>query len=85
MKEIEGNFGKFEYIKTLDKEIVQFKNYSKVYSSIIELYTDDDNSDNVYDKVVNIITEASFNILQYEEKFSYYDQTEKNGEKKINI
>ena len=75
MKKTEGNQGKFEYITTLETEIEQFENYSKVYPSIIELYTDDDISDNVYDKVVNIITEASFNIEQDKEKFLYFDKT----------
>jgi hypothetical protein len=72
-----------EYIKTLETEaetdtgkgtdtISQFENYSKIYSSIIELDdTDDDISDNVYDRVVNIIRDATFNILQDTEILIY--------------
>ena len=81
MKNIADNFKIFNYIKTLDeKTISQFENYSKIYSSVIELDTNDDFSDNVYDKVVNIITDATFNILQDTENFLYYNEKESKNE-----
>ena len=62
----------FNYITQLnDETIAKFENYSKVYSSIIELDTDDDISDNIYDKVFNIFKEAYFNIEQDSENFLY--------------
>ena len=73
MRKLKNNFKIFEYIKRLDeKTISQFENYSKIYSSIIELdYTDNDISDNVYNKVVNIIRDATLNILQDTENIIY--------------
>ena len=73
MKGIETNSKKFEFITTLEDHIIdQFINYSKIYSSVIELYTDNDEfSDNVYLNVVRIIKDATFNILQDNENFMY--------------
>ncbi len=68
MKILKDNFKIFEYIKGLDKDektIQQFENYSKIYSSIFELVSNEDISENVYDKVVTIITDATFNIYLY--------------------
>ena len=71
LKELKDNFKIFVYIKRLDdKTISQFENYSKIYSSIIELYYTDI-SDNVYDKVINIIRDATINILQDKEILTY--------------
>ena len=43
MKNLKDNFKVFEYIKRLDDiTLSQFKNYSKIYSSIIELDNRDD-------------------------------------------
>ena len=72
MKNLKDNFKIFQYIKTLnedEKTIKQFKNYSKVYSSIDELDSNEDLSENVYDKVITIITDSTFNILQDSENF----------------
>jgi len=73
LKKIGDNSGILEYIKKLDdKTISQFENYSKIYSSVIELDdTDEDISDNVYDKVIDIITDATINILQDTENLIY--------------
>ena len=73
LKEIKANKKKFDFITTLSNKIInQFENYSKIYSSVIELYTDDDEfSDNIYLNVVKIIEDATFNILQDNEKFLY--------------
>ena len=73
LKEIKTNKKKFEFITTLSNKIInQFENYSKIYSSVIELYTDDDEfSDNIYLNVVKIIEDATFNILQDNENFLY--------------
>ena len=74
MKEIKDNFKIFEYIKHLDdKTIRQFENYSKIYSLIIELDLNEDFEENVFDKVINIIEDATFNILQDEGNFLYYN------------
>ena len=81
MKDLKDNFKIFEYIKKLsDKEILQFDNYSRIYSSIIELDSNDDFEENVFDKVNNIIKDATFNILQDEENFLYYNEKEKKNE-----
>jgi len=82
LKKTEDNFKIFDIIKKFDeKTISQFENYSKIYSSIIELDTNDDFSDNVYYKVVNIITDATFNILQDTENFLYYNEKEEKHDK----
>ena len=78
MKDLKDNFKIFEYIKKLsDKEILQFDNNSRIYSSIIELDSNDDFEENVFDKVNNIIKDVTFNILQDEENFLYYNEKEK--------
>ena len=86
MKEIEDNFKIFEYIQSLGEEIItQFENYSKIYSSVIELDSNDDNSDNSYDKVVNIIRKATFIILQDSEYLLYYNENNEKVRKDKNI
>jgi len=81
MKNLKLNFKIFEYIKQLSNiEISQFENYSKIYSSIIELDSNEDFEDNIFDKVNNIIKDATFNILQDEENFLYYNDKEKKNE-----
>ena len=59
------------------KTISKFENYSKIYASDIELDRNDDISENIYEKVKNIIKEAMLNISQDNEDFLYYDK-EKN-------
>ena len=82
LKKIEGNSEKFEFITRLEpKTISQFENYAKIYSSVIELDTDEDFSDNIYDTVIMIISEATFNILQDNENFLYYNEKKKEYEK----
>jgi len=69
----------------MDKdEISQFVNYSKIFPSVIELDTNDDFSDNVYNRVVNIMTKATFIISQDTENFIYNDKgkSEDNDPKK---
>ena len=81
MKDLKDNFKIFENIKKLsDKEILQFDNNSRIYSSIIELDSNDDFEENVFDKVNNIIKDVTFNILQDEENFLYYNEKEKKNE-----
>ena len=81
MKDLKLNLKIFEYIKQLNnKEISQFENYSKIYSSIIELDSNEDLEDNIFDKVNNIIKDATFNILQDEENFLYYNDEKKKNE-----
>ena len=72
MKALKGNFKIFDYIKRLDVETIsQFGNYSKIYSSIIELDDLEDDSDNVYDNVINIIRDAAIKIFQHKEILYY--------------
>ena len=87
MKRLKDNFRIFEYIKRLDYETIsQFENYSKIYSSIIELDdTDDDISDNVYNTVVNIITDATINILQDTENLIYKNKNNEEVRKEEKI
>ena len=81
MKDLKQNSKIFDYIKALsDNVISQFQNYSKIYSSIIELDSNDGFEDNIFDKVNNIIKDATFNILQDEENFLYYNDKEKKNE-----
>ena len=70
MKTKQNNFEIFKIIKNMDnEEIVQFVNYSKNFSSVIELDTNDEFSDNIYDKVVNVVAKATFIISQDTENF----------------
>ena len=81
MKVLIQNYKIFKYIKQLDYKIIkQFENYSKIYSSIIELDSDEDFEENVFDKVNNIIKDATFIILQDEENFLYYNDKKKTNE-----
>ena len=83
---IQDNFKIFNYIKSMDeKTISQFENYSKIYSSVIELNTNQEDLDgNIYEKIIGIITDATFNILQDSQNFLYYDDKE-NKNKKITM
>jgi len=87
MKTLKDNFKIFDYIKRLDDEtITQFENYSKIFSSIIELDdTEDDISDNVYEKVVNIIRDATLNILQDTENLIYKNKNNEEVRKEEKI
>lgn len=71
LKDLKGNFEIFEYIKRKlhNKEISQFENYSKIYPSNIELDSNKNFEDNVFDRVNNIIKDVTFNIFQDEEYF----------------
>jgi len=86
MKEIEDNFKILEYIQSLGEETIsQFEKYSKIYSSVIELDSNDENSDNAYNKVVNIIRNATFIILQDSEYLLYYNENNERVRKDENI
>jgi hypothetical protein len=81
MKKLEDNNKIFKYIMAMNDEIIgQFENYSKIYSSVIELDRNDDISENIYEQVNNIIKDATFNILQDYEEFFYYDEKSKKHE-----
>ena len=72
MKSLKDNNKIFKYIQTMNEErIDQFENYSKIYSSIIELDINNEDSENIYDKVYDIIHDASFNIYQDSEELLY--------------
>ena len=74
MKKIKDNDKIFLNIKSMNETTIkQFENYSKIYESIIELDRNDEDSDNLYKKVNEIIKSASFNIFQDSEKFFYFD------------
>ena len=81
MKKLKDNNKIFKYIMAMNDEIIgQFENYSKIYSSVIELDRNDDISENIYEQVNNIIKDATFNILQDYEEFFYYDEKSKKHE-----
>ena len=78
MKKFEDNFKIFDYIKSMnEKTISKFENYSKIYSSVIELDRNDDISGSLYEQVINIIKDSAFDISEDTEKFLYYDDIEK--------
>ena len=80
MKKLKDNFKILNYIKSMkDKTISKFENYSKIYSSVIDLENNSDISENVYDKVIKRIQDATFNILQDTENF-LYKYKDKKGE-----
>ena len=79
LKSLDDNNERFKYIKSLknnkekEKEIItHFENYSKVFTSVIELDRYYDDSDNIYEQVKMLIEKSlSLNIYQYSENFSY--------------
>ena len=84
MKKIENNDTRFAYIQSMNKEtITKFENYSKIYESVIELYNNDEDSDNLYDQVRQIIEDATFNIFQDSEKFFYGKDSKDISKKKL--
>ena len=81
MRNLEDNNKIFKYIMALNDQIIsQFVNFSKIYSSVIELDRNDDISENIFEQVNNIIKDATFNILQDYEDFFYYDEKNKKTE-----
>ena len=72
MVKIKDNDKIFSFIQTMNKRTIkQFENYSKIYESVIELDRNDEDSDNLYEQVITIIKDATFNIEQDSEKFLY--------------
>ena len=68
----------FKYIQSMHEETIdQFENYSNIYSSIIELDINDEDTENIYDQVYEIIQDASFNIYQDSEELLYYGKENK--------
>jgi len=63
----------------MKKTIKQFENYSKIYESVIELDRNDEDSDNIYTKVYNIIKSATFTICQDDEKFLFHENDKINS------
>ena len=83
MQYMRNSYELFEYIKSMKHEtFYQFENYSKVYSSIIDLIRYNDEPENIYIKINNIIKDANFNILRDSENFCY---TIVDSKKKENI
>jgi len=71
MKKKEDNFKILFYIKNMEENLIsRFEKYSKIYSSIIELDMFYDDSENLYNKVRNLIKDKTFNIYQNEEDFN---------------
>ena len=71
-KNIKHNDKIFSYIQSMSENTIkQFVNYSKVYESVIELDGNEEDSTNIYEKVISIINDASFNIFQDSESFIY--------------
>ena len=74
MKKLNDNTEIFNYIKKNIKkdEISYFEKYSQIYQSIIELDRNEDNSENIYMHVIDIINEKLvLTILQDSENFLY--------------
>ena len=71
-----NNFQILDYIKKklISEYIDYFVRYSKNYSSIIELDRNIDFSDNVYETINQIITNANLIFFQDNEEFSYFDK-----------
>ena len=76
MKSIKDNFQIFDYIQKLEPSTIsQFENYSKIYSSVIELDSNDDNSEeSVYSQVIKYVKNSTLNILQDTENLLYFDE-----------
>ena len=74
MKKAEDNFRIHTYIKNMKEEkISKFENFSRIYSSIIELDIFYDDSENLYDEVKDKIKDKAFNIFQDEDDFNLED------------
>ena len=74
MKKTEDNFRIYAYIKNMEKtDISKFENYSRIYSSVIELDTFYDDSENLFDEVNDIVKDKAFNIYQDEDDFNLED------------
>ena len=80
MKSLKDNFKIFSYIKKMPQErIDNFKTYSKIYNSIIELDDSaDELEDNVHAQVLKLIKNSKLIILQDTEIFLYYDEAKNN-------
>ena len=76
IKKLNDNTQIFEYLKKNidDKRLKEFKNFSNIYPSIIELDGNFDLSVNHYAKVNDIIKEATFKFDKYAEYFIYKRQ-----------
>ena len=66
-----------------ETEISKFINYSRIYSSIIDLDVFYDDSKNLYDEIKDIIKDKVFNIYQDEDDFNLEDLIDLNN--KIHI
>ena len=76
IKNLNDNSEIFDYLKKAidDQKLKEFKNFSDVYQSIIELNENFDLSASLYNKVNDIIIEATFKFGQDEEDFNYNHQ-----------
>ena len=74
MYHMEDHFQILEYLKRMDeKSISQFQNYSKIFPLILELEINYDESENIYEKVNNIIKdEFLVNISDNKVNILYY-------------
>ena len=74
MIKMKDNFRIYSYIKNMEEtEISKFIDYSRIYSSIIDLDIFYDNSKNLYDEIKDIIKDKVFNIYQDEDDFNLED------------
>jgi len=74
MTKLEDNFRIYDYIKKMkENEISKFENFSRIYSSIIELDIFYDDSENLYDEVKDKIKDKNINIFQDEDDFNLED------------
>ena len=71
MKKLEDNFRIFDYIKSMDEDMIsKFENYSRIFSSVIELDTFYDNSQNLFEEVHDKLKEETFHIFQDTDSFN---------------
>ena len=86
MKKLKDNFKILNYIKSMKKDTVdRFENYSKIYSSVIDLERNKDTPGNLFETVNNIIKNATFEISQDTENFLIKDEEKENEYKKITM
>jgi len=82
LKNKKDNFEIFKYVKEnmKDDNLNKIINFSRKFASIINLYENFDNSNNIFKVVKDIISSGKFIFRQDTEEFSYYEE---NKEKNI--
>jgi len=84
LRNCKDNYELFEKIKKIEKNLLdKFKNFIRIFPSLVELDNNSDNSYILYIQANKYFREAKYYIsLNYEEKYSYI---EKNEEKQVEL